>query len=88
MSWMRSHPAQRIVVDQLGELFNTAYMKAATTESAVNGFCCTGIVPFNRSILPDSDFFNDLREAVSTSSSTDHAPATDHAQALTDPAPA
>eukprot|EP00794_Sanderia_malayensis_P008380 gene8380-9279_t len=60
-SWMRSHPASRITIDKLGELFSAAYAKAATVENAVNGFRCTGIVPFNQDVLPESDFLSDPR---------------------------
>jgi hypothetical protein len=55
-SWLRSHPGRRITVDQLGELFNTACLKAATMENAVSGFRCSGIVPFNSDILLSTDF--------------------------------
>jgi hypothetical protein len=58
---MRNHPGRRITVDELGELFNAAYLKAATIENAVSGFRCTGIVPFNKEILPSSAFLEDLR---------------------------
>jgi hypothetical protein len=58
---MRNHPGRRITVDKLGELFNAAYLKAATIENAVSGFRCTGIVPFNKEILPSSDFQEDPR---------------------------
>ena len=47
-TWLREHPGRRITVEQLGELFNTAYLKAATMGNAVSGFKCTGI--FNCSI--------------------------------------
>jgi hypothetical protein len=58
-SWLRSHPGRRITVEQLGELFNTAYLKAATMENAVSGFRCSGIVPLNSDILPSTDFLDD-----------------------------
>ena len=64
MSWMRRHPARRIVVDVLGELFSEAYIKAATLQNAVSGFRCTGIVPFNSEILPIYQFLNDPRNTV------------------------
>ena len=63
-SWMRSHPAWRITVHTLGELFTAAYVKAATHENAVNGFCHTGIVPLNKDILPESNFLLNLRTAA------------------------
>ncbi len=65
-SWMRMHPARRITVDKLGELFIAAYIKAATVENAVNGFRCTGIVPYDRDIIPESEFLNDPRIAEDT----------------------
>ncbi len=61
-SWMRLHPARRITIDKIGGLFNTAYLKAATIENAVSGFRCTGIVPLNNSILPETEFLSDPRE--------------------------
>ena len=39
-SWLTNHPGRRITVDQLGELFNAAYLKAATVENAILGFKC------------------------------------------------
>ena len=57
-SWMRLHPARRITVDKLGGLFNTAYLKSATMEHAISWFRCTGIVPFDRSILPETEFLS------------------------------
>ena len=50
-----------ITVDKLGELFNTAYLKAATIENAVSGFKCTGIIPFNPEILPSNELLEDPR---------------------------
>ena len=38
-------------------------MKAATMESAVSGFRCTGIVQFNCTILPASEFLVDPKES-------------------------
>lgn len=61
-SWMRTHPGRRITVDQLGELFNIAYSKAASVEIAVSGFRTSGIHPFNRDIIPESSYAVDVRE--------------------------
>ncbi|CAB4032795.1 tigger transposable element-derived 6-like [Paramuricea clavata] len=66
-SWLRSHSGRRITVDKLGELFNTAYLKAATMENAISGFRCSGIVPFNSDILPSSDFLEHPHTAASAS---------------------
>ena len=67
-TWLRQHPGRRITVDQLGELFNAAYLVAATVENAVSGFKCTGIVPVNPDILPASNFLDDPRGDVQPSS--------------------
>ncbi|CAB4013632.1 tigger transposable element-derived 6-like [Paramuricea clavata] len=69
-TWMRNHPGRRITVDKLGELFNAAYLKAATIENAVSGFRCTGIVPLNKEILPSSDFLEDPRVVGTPSDET------------------
>lgn len=53
-----------ITVDKLGELFNTAYLKAATIENAVSGFKCTGIIPFNPEILPSNELLEDPVELM------------------------
>ena len=60
-SWMKSHPGRRITVENLGELFKTAYLQSATLENATNGFKCTEIHPYNAQILSSSDFVNDPR---------------------------
>ena len=61
-SFLRNHPGRRITVDQLGELFNTVYVKATTVENAISGFKCTGIIPLNPDVLPESEFLEDPRE--------------------------
>ena len=73
-SWMRLHPARRISIDKIGGLFNTTYLESATIEHAVTGFRCTGIVPLNRSILPETEFLSDPREVVITEESVETDP--------------
>ena len=46
-------------MDKLGELFNTAYLKAAIMENAVSGIQCTGIGPFDKEILPFTEFLGE-----------------------------
>lgn len=60
-NWLRKHPARRISVDEIGELFHEAYKKAATIENAEAGFRASGIYPYNREILPESDYIKDTR---------------------------
>lgn len=45
-----------ITLYEIGELFGSAYQRAATTQTAVNGFKATGICPFNSNIFPDELF--------------------------------
>ena len=66
MKWMRNHPGRRITVDQLGSLFNEAYLKSATLANAVSRFK-TGIFPFNPEILPEHEFIDDPRDIHVTS---------------------
>ncbi|CAM1298818.1 Uncharacterised protein g2225 [Pycnogonum litorale] len=54
--WLRNHPGKVITIYQVGELFGTAYRKAATASTAMSGFAKTGIYPFNPHIFPDYMF--------------------------------
>ena len=45
----------------VAELFQQAYLKAATMESAASEFSCTGIVPFNPKFLPIIEYLHDPR---------------------------
>lgn len=65
-SWLRKHPARRITVDKLGELFSEAYLKSAIVENAVSGFRTTGIHPFNSQIISDTKYLQDPREVAQT----------------------
>jgi len=67
-SWLRKHPARRISVDKIAELFKESYHKATTMENVVSGFRCTGIVPFSKEILPAGTFLSDPRDKESDAS--------------------
>lgn len=54
--WLKNHPGRVITQNQIGELFTSAYGKAATIRNATSGFLKTDICPFNQNIFPD-DFF-------------------------------
>ena len=54
--WLRSHPGRVITMFQVGSIFGSAYIRAAKTEVAVNGFKATGIFPVNRHVFADCDF--------------------------------
>lgn len=41
--WMQLHPGRPLNIAQIGKLFETAYMKAASVQTTVNGFRKTGI---------------------------------------------
>jgi hypothetical protein len=36
-TWTANNPHEKITPDEIGGLFNTAFMEVATTEKAVNG---------------------------------------------------
>ena len=54
--WMVRHPGRRISQYDIGELFNEAYLKAASMKNAVSGFASSGLWPFNPDIFTDEHF--------------------------------
>ena len=55
-AWLRANPGRQITAHQICSLFNSAYVRAASTATAVNGFAETGIWPCNRSVFTEADF--------------------------------
>ena len=55
-SWLRSHPGRAVTEQEIGELFNAAYGRAASVRNAVSGFQKAGISPFRDDIFTDDDF--------------------------------
>ncbi|KAK9730992.1 hypothetical protein QE152_g14034 [Popillia japonica] len=49
--WRRDHPGRCVTVNQIGKLFGTAFMKAASVQTAVSGSRKTGLYPFNLNIF-------------------------------------
>ena len=58
----------------MGELFNEAFLKAATLGNAISGFQKTGIVPFNENVFPDWMFSPAYVTDVSPEESASAAP--------------
>jgi len=54
--WMRKNPGRPLSHFQVCQLFGKAYARAASMETAINGFCRAGIWPVDRSVFQDSDF--------------------------------
>jgi len=54
--WLKNHSGKIVTIKQVGELFGLAYQRAATIQTAVNGFKTTGICPYNPYIFPDDLF--------------------------------
>ena len=54
--WLRNHPGRVVTTFQVAELFGIAYTKAATAQTAINGFKKTGLFPTNRDIFEPHDF--------------------------------
>jgi hypothetical protein len=53
---MTNLPHEKITPDEIGGLFNTAFMKVAAIEKAANGFRITGICPLNQNVFTEEDF--------------------------------
>jgi hypothetical protein len=53
---MTNHLHEKITPDEIGWLFNTAFIKVAAIEKAVNGFRITGICPLNQNVFTEEDF--------------------------------
>lgn len=54
--WLRSNVGRAVTQYQVAELLNEAYGRAATIETAINGFKAAGIWPVNRHVFKESDF--------------------------------
>jgi hypothetical protein len=54
--WLRSHPGRVVTVYQIGELFGSAYKRAATGEIAANGFRATDLFPCDKNVFRPYDF--------------------------------
>ena len=55
-SWLRHHPGRAVTEEEIGELFNAAYGRAASVRNAVAGFQKAGISPFHDDLFSDEDF--------------------------------
>ncbi|XP_055630392.1 uncharacterized protein LOC129771092 [Toxorhynchites rutilus septentrionalis] len=54
--FLQQNPGKVVCQYDVAELMKPAFIKAATTETAENGFEKTGIWPFDRNIFSDDDF--------------------------------
>lgn len=54
--WLRTNPGRVVSIYQVAKLYDNAFIKAATMETAINGFRKTGIWPVNRGVFNDHDF--------------------------------
>jgi len=54
--WMLHNPGRRVTDYYLCEIFTPAYNRVASIAKAVNGFKCSGILPFNPDIFGEEDF--------------------------------
>ena len=54
--WLCNHSGRVVITFQVAELFRIAYIKAATAQTAINGFKKTGLFPTNRDIFEPHDF--------------------------------
>lgn len=54
--WLKQHPGRIVTDRQVAELYGKAYVKAATMQTAMNGFKSTGIFPLDPDVFPDHLF--------------------------------
>lgn len=54
--WQKKHPAQRVTLYEIGQIFGTAYLQAITPQNAINGFTKTGITDGDIDVFSDIDF--------------------------------
>ncbi|KAJ8927942.1 hypothetical protein NQ314_019574 [Rhamnusium bicolor] len=54
--WLRSNIERTVTQYQVAELLNEAYGRAATIQTAANGFKASGVWPVNRHVFKDFDF--------------------------------
>lgn len=54
--WLRSHPGHVITDFQMSHLITPAFAKAASIQTAVNGFRASGIWPYNPEVISEEDY--------------------------------
>lgn len=54
--WLRTNPGRVVTIYQVAKLYGNAFIKAATMETAINGFKKTGAWPVNRGVFNEHDF--------------------------------
>nr|CAI5866116.1 unnamed protein product [Callosobruchus analis] len=54
--WLRSNDERTVSQYQVAALVNEAYSRAATLETAANGFRACGVCPVNRHVFYDNEF--------------------------------
>ncbi|KAK7092313.1 hypothetical protein V1264_008076 [Littorina saxatilis] len=62
--WLRNNPGRLVTPFQICSLFNEAYLKTATMQTAMNGFRSCGIWPCSREVFEDSQFEASIAEAL------------------------
>lgn len=53
---MTNHPAQRITIYDIAEIFGKAYVRTAAIDKAIKGFKTTGIVPIDPDVFSEEDY--------------------------------
>lgn len=54
--WLRNHPGRTVSTFQVAQLLTPAFQKAATAQTAANGFRKTGLWPVNRDVFEEHEF--------------------------------
>lgn len=68
--WLKHHDKRRITRYQFGELLSASWGKSATVQNGSSGFRATGILPFNRDIIPDYAFCDEKTSPTKTAQSS------------------
>nr|CAD7596083.1 unnamed protein product [Timema genevievae] len=61
-NWLKKHPHRSVTAYKMESIMGQAYIRADTTENAINGFKKYGLVPFNSNILRDHDFVPQIED--------------------------
>lgn len=68
-AWLRSNPGLVVIIRQVTEVFENAFVQAATMSTAVNGIRKCGIWPYNPNVFSETDFAPSLTTEIQLNNS-------------------
>lgn len=75
--WLTLHPGRAVTINQVAKLYGSAFLRAATMQTAINGFQNTGIYPLNRNVFPEHLFAPSLTTDRHEANLTEHCTASE-----------